>query len=410
MLIIKEMTQDTSKKTILLVWGYERRTWIHPFEVLKDHFHFVYLRYIHASEEEVCFTQEEKIYWSQFKNAKEIIEKIRPEKVVFMSIYNGLDIALNSVCKKYKIPTYILQHGLFTTYEDYRAREIYYKKAGVKIPENHALTASKEQFSSLAFIKNSLSIKDMFSIWKLPLYYYLQKKESSLYASRNARFSQRTPDYYICYSKRNARIHIQLDNAGDEKFKYIGNPEFDDYFKSTYQATSISNYYLHIDQAFAGNRFGENIVSKEQMIDFLEKLNRFCVSKTAKLVVKLHPENYKSEWLPQHENIVYIKETNEMIALIKNASGCFGFFSTLLLPAVYFNTLILFKMSESDFQKDIQERGLALLLNFHDFDEKAIDFNQVIKNREALNKFEEEYFYKTDGDSLGRLRVILNSN
>jgi hypothetical protein len=146
-------------KTILLVWGYERESWVRPLEVLRNEFQLVYLRYIHRSEEEASFTKEKKIYWSDFENAQQIITEVKPAKVVFMSIYNGLDIALNTVCKRYNIPTFILQHGLFTSYEDYRKRELDYKRKGVGESANLALSSAKETFSTFSFIKKSLTTR-----------------------------------------------------------------------------------------------------------------------------------------------------------------------------------------------------------------------------------------------------------
>jgi hypothetical protein len=404
------MSNSSQKITVLLVWGYQRKGWIEPFEKIKERFNFVYLHFIHPEEETACFTDCRRIFWSEYENANAILDDVKPSKIVFMSLYNGLDIALNIAARKRNITTYILQHGMFTTYADYRAREVERKRSKVSDRANAVSLTTNHHFNSLLFVKNSLNFTDYLKVSKFPLYYYLQKTESSLYASKHVRFQARKPDYYICYTLKNAQIHFELDKPDISQVLLIGNPEFDSFFNQWNQLPDFEeNYYLHIDQAFAGNRFGESIVIREEMVLFWEKLNIFCKSKGAKLKIKLHPESFNSNWLPADENIEWLREVPDMVSLIKNSLGCFGFFSTLLIPAVYYKKTILFKMSNSDFQQNLLKMGVIDLLDFYQFEPENIHFERITKESSCLHKFEEEYFYKTDGKAIQRLQSELES-
>ncbi|RNI25755.1 polysialyltransferase family glycosyltransferase [Rufibacter latericius] len=404
----KDMGNKGSKLTILLIWGYQRKGWILPFEKLKEEFNFVYLHYVSPEQETDCFTQQKRIYWQKFTDAYQLLEEVKPSKIVFMSIFNGLDIALNIAAKNKGIKTFILQHGMFTTYADYRAREVKYKNISEVKQDLESGVPAPLTFSSFAFLKKTLKWSDYLGLSKYPFYYYLLKKESQLYAAKHIRFKGRMPDKYICYTPKSAIIHFEIDKAAPQDVFYIGNPEFDTFLQTWDSLQPINEeYYLHVDQAFAGSRFGERMVTKEEMISFWFKLNAFCMNKNARLKIKLHPENFKSDWLPTHPNIDWIKESNEIERLIKSSKGCFGFFSTLIIPAVYFKKTILFKLSDSEIQNDMLKMGMIRLLDFSKFNSEDIEFDSFVKKQDDLNVFEKNYFYKIDGKSLERLSCIL---
>src|SRR5690606_6600082 len=52
------------------------------------------------------------IFWKDYYNAFDLLNKIRPNKVVFFFIESYNHVALNVACKELGIPTYHLEHGI----------------------------------------------------------------------------------------------------------------------------------------------------------------------------------------------------------------------------------------------------------------------------------------------------------
>ena len=112
------MTHESAvkKPVILLCWGYHRKGWVEPFEKLSNRFTFVYLFHIVKPENEVNYSSSPAIYWGDFTSPYDILNFVKPEKVVFMGVISGYAIGLNIACKNSGIPTYYLKHGLYQQY------------------------------------------------------------------------------------------------------------------------------------------------------------------------------------------------------------------------------------------------------------------------------------------------------
>jgi len=389
------------KPKILFNFGYHRKGWIAPIESLADDIQIIYLFYLCREQESVKHTSSKTVYWSDYSDAVDLLNKIEPDRIVFMSVESSLAIALNFCARKKGIPTYILQHGVFSTYTDYRERE----RQAKKMRTGGGRSNCSGKFSSFTFLRSSLKYPDLLRLWKFPFYFFLQRKNGYRFASRWVKFAARIPDYYICYTPQNATIHRELDNPRENQLLYIGNPELDLFLGLKRPITSNNKYYLLIDQPFADNQYREHICSKNQMISHYLKLNEFCLNNNARLYVKLHPESYHSTWLPKHGNINWIKDHNDLPALIQLASGCFGYFSSLLIPAIYSSKVVLFRVSENIMQREAAELNLAQLLEFSDYLVSDIDFDKL--NKEQLNIFADKYMYFEDGNSIMRLKAIL---
>lgn len=393
-----------TKIRLLVNFGYYRKQWIAPFEKLPDYFELTYLFYIHPTQESVVYTSHNKVYWSDFNGASELINELSPDRVVFMDVTSGLAIALNLACRRSEVPTFMLQHGLYHDYQDYRKRELESRKASDE--KEKAKQSTEFQFSTLRFLKESLSFSDIWELLKYPLFLYLLRKQGQLYACKHVRFEARKPDSYICYTPGNATIHRQLDGDIDDRCKYIGNPELyelDQAIRKNQRPNGLEKYYLLIDQPFADNRYGEHIKSRKEMIDFYRQLAGWCDKHEAKLYVKLHPESFHSEWLPQTPQILWIKESNSLAALIANSEGCFGFFSTLVLPAICHRPTVLFIVGNSPLYKSIEELRAAQVLPFSAVDQIKLKRN-VDRN---IKGFINRYFYQTEKDPVTLLAEIL---
>ncbi|SMG14957.1 hypothetical protein SAMN05661096_00716 [Marivirga sericea] len=392
-------------KKILVIWPTHREDWILPFKTLSEEFEFIFLSGISYDSEQKNYVKDfaRTVHWSDYNSAKHLLDSIKPDKLVFMSVDSGLNIALNLVAKQKGIPNYLLQHGIYTNYKDYRNREKIWKKKELAAQNN--LAKSSSGFSSFRWINNSL--EGFKKAWLLPISLFIKasQKIGPYWAAKHLSFEAKKPDQYICFSPFNATIHKELDKIGEDRIQYIGSPELVQYLKKEEDLIE-ENFYLHVDQAFAENSFGEETVSKEGMIAFYLKLSDFCLSKNAKLYIKLHPESYHSDWLPRHDNIVYLRKVDNFNRYIQSAIGCFGFYSTMVIPAVYWKPTILFTIFYSALQEALQDIEQVKIVPFRQFTAEELVFN-ASKLEQA--KLIDRFFYSRESISLKLLGKILHA-
>lgn len=388
------------KPVIIFNFGYNRKGWIAPIESLKDSIEIVYLYYINKAEEQLSYTRHRVIYWNDYENANQLLDDIKPDKVVFMGLESGLGILLNFKARQKQIPTYILQHGIYSNYKDYRERE-----NRIELTAKEPMQSPSLRSGTLWYFIKSLTPLDYLRLIKFPAYVVLMKLRGFRFASRWIRFRARKPDYYICYTPQNAIIHKELDGAPESKLLYIGYPEMDSFMNYRGTDGTKGNYYLLIDQPLADNRYREHLMTREQMIAHYLKLCEFCEKQNSRLAIKLHPESYHSDWLPKNDRIEWIRDHENLPKLVREARGCFGYFSSLITPAICMNNVVLFKVSNNEMQQDAARWGLAQLLDFFTFSVDQIDFDGIRKN--DLNIFTKKYLYFEDGNSTDRLKKIL---
>lgn len=388
------------KKHYLLVWPTVRKDWIQVFEELKDEFLFTFLPSTFPKEPNHASSYN-CIYWSGFDSAQEILSKIQPDGIIFMSIESGLSMTLNHVAKKQGVKTIILQHGIFTNYKDYRNREKLWRKKS--LAADFRQEQSARSFSTLSFIRKSLRGPDILELAKIGIYTRFQQSFGPYWASKNVPLNVKKASHYLCFSPYNATIHKETDRVRESQITYIGCQELIPYLNEETDLIE-ENFYLHIDQALAENSFGEETVPKSKMIDFYLKLNDFCLSKEAKLYIKLHPESYQSEWLPQHENITYLRQVDNFNRVVQSARGCFGFYSTMIIPAVYWKPTVLFEIQYSGLQEAIFEIDQAEKLDFWSFDLSEIHLDRKPERQDQIR----ETFILPKGVGQYSLRSYLN--
>lgn len=388
------------KKHYLLVWPTVRKDWIQVFEELKDEFQFTFLPSTFPKEPNHASSYD-CIYWSDFGSAQEILSKVQPDGIIFMSIESGLSMTLNHVAKKQGVKTIILQHGIFTNYKDYRNREKLWRKKS--LAADFKQEQSDRSFSTLRFIRKSLRGLDTLELVKIGVYTRLQQSFGPYWASKHIPLNVKKASHYLCFSPYNARIHKETDRVQEGQITYIGCRELIPYLNKETDLIE-EDFYLHIDQALAENSLGEETVPKSKMINFYLKLNDFCTSKGAKLYIKLHPESYQSDWLPQHENITYLRQVDNFNRVVQSARGCFGFYSTMIIAAVYWKPTVLFEIQYSGLQEAIFEIGQAEKLDFWSFDLSEIHLDRKPERQDQIR----ETFILPKGMNQDSLRSYLN--
>ncbi len=398
-----------------MCWGYHRKGWLHAFNALQNDFEFYYLFYLSKPENELNYSGTSNIlYWTDFSSAQDIINKIKPDKIVFMSVEGSNTTALNIVAKKNNIETLVVQHGMFHRYSDYLNWAKVEAEERTRTGQFSQSALEVDRFFLLRFfLRSVLLIKPLAVIYIFRLQ-ALKQKYLEIEALKKLPSEYRMASKYVVFTKDNASIYGEKDKVESDKLIEIGNPEMDAFFNYKQKSlTKNSNYYLLVDEPwsevkdYSSPGFG---ISREQTNNFYIKLADFSERQSAKLKIKLHPYSYEDDFLPSHRNIEYVRDTN-VVELILQSIGVFGFSSTLMLPAIYFKKCCLFKLWEtSSFQDEINELGLAQLLDYHSFNVEDIDFESVEKTDVNLQDFVKKYFYKTDGKAIERLKFILQGN
>ncbi len=397
-----------TKKRILLCWGYHRKGWLYTFNQLSDEFEFHYIFHISRPKEEINFANNSKVhYWVTFRSAKDLISRVRPEKIVFMGLEGINTIALNVEAKKCGIETLVIQHGMYHTYEDYLQLAKEEQKARKK-SSNKNLPDVNRSFLLNFFLR---------SAWNKPslLYYmarlqYYKSKMLEIEALKKAQSRLRRADKYVVFTHDNASIYYERDGVTYNKMIEVGNPEMDKYFEYEPETvTKYNPYYLLIDQPWSEVRefnspgFG---VTPEQTINFHKKLALYAKRDDCRLLIKLHPYSFASDIFKSHDNIEYLRDV-DVTTHIFEAKGVFGFSSTLVLPSIYFNKCCLFKIwDQSSFQNEIEKLQVATVLNFNKFDIDEIEF--IEPSDDKLKTFVSKYLYKADGKAISRIRELLH--
>jgi hypothetical protein len=403
------------KPTILLYWNYNRAGWVKIFECLKDDFDFVYLSLINKHQELNSFTDCSKIYWSDFKNASDIIDTIKPVKVVFMGIDGPLAILLNSACRKEKIPTCMLQHGIFHPYKAYLQEEKL-ERASRKVSQSPPSSDWQNVTGSFAkqFFLNSIKIynvRALLTIIKLKLLKKLfGSEQKALYYARSG---IRKADKYIVFTKFSSTMLVDRDGIEDFRFFETGNPEADDIIRSVKTCPHSENtekYFLLIDDPLAEVKEYDTsgFISKDQVNNFHAKVNEYALQNGKRLKIKLHPYSYDSDFFILHSNIDYVKDA-DLASLIGNSDGVFGVLSTLLIPALFVKPGCVFKFNdEYDLHKFLVKSGYCKVLNYSTFLVDEIELNNH-KTQAQNDQFIKAYLYQEDGNSLERIKKSLQS-
>lgn len=322
---------------VLLCWGYHRWGWIRPFEALRDEFEFHYLFHVHPSQEDGVVTDAPRHYWSEFRTGHEILDRLAPDRIVFMSLGGAWSIALNWAARQRSIPTFVMQHGTHNG------------------PSYSRQQSSRPSPTSV----QTTSAAPLFLLrttgWSAPGRWWPPSKlmlRSRLVGVRMAmaenRFSARMPDYYITFTPADAQEYIELDEPSSYRIASIGLPEHDELFRALGNNDwTEDGPILLIDTPNATNRWGVVSTTVDEKAKFFSRLASAARQTGRPLVVKLHPESYEDAWMPSFPGLEYVRGTPSPEDLLPSASLCVGFDSTLLIPAVSARPTVLVRTRPS---------------------------------------------------------------
>lgn len=403
---------SASKPKVLLVWGYHRKNWVYPFEKLNSTFNFVFLHHLSLEDEQGSLTNSRKIYWSDFKSARDLLEQEKPRLVIFMSIDSPLTMALNSWCKRLNISTAVLQHGLFHNFDFYKSLFANYAGFKAKVRPN----ASQEQEDKARNFIKKFFVKST-TWWNLDMFFtqvkiQRLKREGLIDIDVHSKTKSRwkIANKYFTFTRQGTNFWTARDGVPEDKIHPVGSFEIDDFANIEAEKYKEKNYFLLIDNGFGESKehgstgFGMNI---SQVVDFYGKLDQFSKSHNCTLKVKLHPASYKSEFYKTVKDVEFIKDA-EMKELILESKGVFCFFSSLTIPAILYKKVILFDLGHNNFmQTKAKELKVAQLISM-DFNVSDLSFD-FQKSEKGLEEFKNLFVLSADGKNIHRLNeAILN--
>lgn len=389
-------------RRVLLNWYYHRLDLTEYLLTFSEDMELVFL-FKQFHEPEPRFIEEGRnisaIYWGDYDSPYELLEKVRPDIVVFADLESFNQIALNIAARNLNIKTFVLQHGIRGDYEVDEA-------LNTKGIAGQSLNFSPTSKWSVRFFAKSLRLKNLSALPRLLKFIYARKKGELTSALFKNQFELRRADYYIEFSADNAGYHKKRDGIPNERFIITGNPQFDDFFDYLNTNSFDGSYCLLIDCPFVEAGFiKDHGIDQESKNKYLKKLDDLTLANGYKLKVKLHPLSYESRGLYESSNIEYIREA-DLKALTAGARMVyFVHFSSLApvilayKPAIYFHSVL--KEHGALFNK----LGVTSFPLFEFDDSSGINFETVPRlTLESLVSF----LHVTDGKATERVKKILN--
>lgn len=396
-----------SKKKILLCWWYDRYDLIKPFLMLKEQFEFTVLFYRYKEQEDLKFDLPfERLYWTKFSSPNDILNLVNPHKIIFMGIENFLTISLLMAAKSKGINTLYLFHGVDGDYfETVSIGKEETEELKLERYRRDSPFYQKNKLHTYKFLLNAITIENIVklpSLLKLAInlkrYNYLHE------ALRFSKSETRQADYYLCLAPEYSNFYKFRDAVPESKIINIGPYNFDEVFQGLVKRGNHSHkdedYWLLIDQPLV-------TVDKATKLRLLKTLAGAALKSKKLLIIKLHPQDYSIDF-PALDNTIFVRDEREVIDLIHNAAGCFGYFSTLLLPIIYFKKTYVIKVNDFNLPVKWAETGAAKLLYLNNIDNEDINFDWRVEPQN-LEEYKRKYLQYADGNGLKRIADFLNT-
>ncbi len=361
----------------------------------------------------------EAIYWKDYSNAYEMLQKIKPTKVVFLFIDTFYQAAVNVACKELSIPTYHLEHGLLADYA------IAFDSNLCPPPATPFMQRAKEELlkvgelyarvKSRLFLNNTIKCSSHENAEFLRQFIRTRRKNNSLTTFRKLKSPKRFAENYISFSPKIFKVHQDHEALPSNKRVYfIGVPYFDQLAGT--KSTKIERAILLIDQPLAEQGLLQWV--SDGKVSFVETFLKVCSHHNYRIYVKPHPKQDIKPWQnAEREGLCVIIDALELKRLAPTIPIVLGFYSTLLMPFASFEhtTLVTYENHPAGkylVSKPFVEAGVAHpIYNLEELHEVLQDV-ETLHQKQLPNKakFTEEWMYKFDGKAGERLRNILLSD
>lgn len=357
-------------------------------------------------------------YWTAYATPQSLLNKIRPDRIVFFEIIDLRQIALLVASKKKKCTTFYLEHGAAGDKETAISR--WHDALHLKLKRTYFLNRLTKQsvemvrakyfyFAASTFLRHP---KSLFTYLSLPFRMLGSLPNKVLSAHK---FPERVPDYAIIFNKANLEEFELYTGIEERKALLTGIPFFDKYFTPLPQE---ENFIVYIDTPFIeGHLLGWDEAHHEKVARSLES---FARTNQIKIFIKLHPRSDKSRWdkYDLESELFEIIQFGEYTELYLKAKLILGYSSSLITGLICARKNIVipgWHPEPTIFGVDFSNTGLChTSLDLHDLETKYsfwVSKNLCIENAENYHEFIQRFNDPFDGKATSRvLQAIQNLN
>lgn len=356
------------------------------------------------------------IYWSDYSSAFDLLDRLRPDKLVFVLLDNYYHFALLFAAKERKIPVVYADHGI-------RYEEEIQTQAVLDKTLSPGLLARIKRTWPLAwvallrnrFFRATLMQLDRSRRQQLRTVFFGRARFTYLqFMLRYGKFI--TPDVFLAYSPTTWRFYQLFFGiaASAAKVEFTGIPALDEFAAYRFRPVSERKALLFIDQPF----FEQGLLgwTKQKKLDFLQQLSATASANGCTVWIKPHPWNqpvYQEISWPGDIRIINGNLDQEEVE--KHVLWVGSFNSTLLLPFCAHAQVVTFCMenhplpSNPTIAAGITKHHVAVEIN------KVGDLAALLKapdrfieeKKQYIETFVREVIFSFDGNSFARLSKAL---
>ncbi|WP_242916350.1 alpha-2,8-polysialyltransferase family protein [Pontibacter liquoris] len=410
----------SSKPNLLIVGNFNRKDYLDLFKGSQNYFDFFFLEFAAPQEIQNSYYQTygKAIFWGDFKTADDLLQLIKPQKVIFFFIESYYHVVLNLACKVAGISTYHLDHGLRDININTRLETYFIQQKGtpVHVKQVQKLKQLLPRLRARLFLHNSVERLPPPEAAFFRHFYKVRSAKHYLATFKAINSPLRVADAYIAFSPKVYEVHQQQDFLPPGKVVHFTGFLSYDHLADIRPAATARKQILFIDQGLTTRCILGWTPERYRL--FIAAFTNICLSFGYDLYVKPHPIQPKQEvdcWADRPN--VHLINDKELTAILPETPLIIGFFSTYLLPlmALPHTTVLTLEnhpVGKLDVSKSFIEAGVAKPI--YDLEE----LHDILPNIASLHeqqlpnkaKFTEEWLYKFDGKSGERLRDILLRN
>ena len=272
----------------------------------------------------------EILYWNDYKTPSKLLEKVKPDRILFFEIIDLRQIALIVSASHAGIPTYFSDHGAaadrdatvrFVQSHTFKRNTWPYL---VERLRNDLANVIRSKYFYFSVRKGFKTIGSYMKYLSLPFKMLFKSAHAVLLQTK---FKERIPLVPIIFNQPNYEDFESYTGARKEEVFFSGVPFFDNYYA---EQPLSDDYLVYIDHPYYEDSLAgwtrahhENIAN--QLFKFAEK-NKVL------LYIKLHPRSNKTIWDGYRFNEKYIKilQNGDFRDLYLKAKLIFGYSSSLI--------------------------------------------------------------------------------